>query len=106
MKVNYYNKIMPYSTMTSTTFDEATYISAALDKIYYDCAKCIDRIILDHYMQEIGHDLAKEAAIFESYLSTANTPYRTLYDILYFKVNNALDSEEMGAYYSQDDNQC
>lgn len=93
---------MPYLPMPSTTFDEATYISTALAKIHYDYSSRIDKIILDHYMEEIGHDLEREAAIYESYRSKGETPYRSLYDILYFAVNKAIDSEEMYSFYPDD----
>ena len=93
---------MPYSPMTSTTFDEATYISTALAKIQCDYSTRIDRIILDHYMVEIGHDLEREAAIYDSYRSKGETPYRSLYDILYFAVNKAIDSDEMHSFYLDD----
>jgi len=93
---------MAYTMMTSTTFNEAKYISAALEKIYYDYSTRIDRIILDHYMLEIGHDLEKEAALLESYRNEGKATHGTLYDILYFKVNKAIDGEEMESYYQVD----
>jgi len=89
--------------MASNTFDEAKYISAALEKIYYDYSTRIDRVILDHYMLEIGNDLEKEAALLESYRKEGMATHRTLYDILYFKVNKAIDGEEMESYYLRDE---
>ena len=94
---------MPYLPMTSTTFNEATFISTVLEKIHFDYASSIDRVILNHYMQEIGHDLEKEAAIYASYRNEGKTSYGTLYDTLYFAVAQAIDSEEMHSYYPDED---
>ncbi len=94
---------MSYSTMSSTLFDEKAYISEALRKVHWDYASSIRIILYRHYMSEIGHDLEKEAAIFESYRKAGETFHISLYEILYFKVNKAIDDGEMDIYY--DDNE-
>ena len=88
--------------MTSTTFDEASYVRNILEEIYYNASMKIDRIILNHYMKEIGDDQEKEAALFESYRKEGKATHNTLYDTLYFKVNKEIDGDGMSCYYADD----
>lgn len=90
---------MSYSTMSSTLFDEKAYISAVLEKVYWDYGNSILSIIYHHYMEEIGRDVEKEKAILDSYRNAGETFHKSLYDILYFKVNKAIDNGEMDVYY-------
>jgi hypothetical protein len=54
-------------------------------------------------MSEIGNDVEKEAAIFESYRNSGETAYISLYELLYFKVDKAIDSGEMDVYFPDND---
>jgi len=94
---------MSYSAMSSPLFDEKAYVSAALHKVYWDYANSIRNVIYRHYMSEIGNDVEKEAAIFESYRNAGETAYISLYELLYFKVDKAIDNGEMDVYYADND---
>ena len=94
---------MSYSAMSSPLFDEKAYVSAALHKVYWDYANSIRNVIYRHYMSEIGNDAEKEAAIFESYRNSGETAYISLYELLYFKVDKAIDNGEMDVYYADND---
>lgn len=85
--------------MSSTMFDEKAYISSVLEKIYYDYGNSILSIIHRHYMTEIGKDAEKEEAILATYRDAGDTLHKSLYDILYFKINKAIDDGEMDVYY-------
>jgi hypothetical protein len=54
-------------------------------------------------MSEIGNDAEKEAAIFESYRNSGETAYISLYELLYFKVDKAIDNGKMDVYYADND---
>lgn len=90
---------MTYLEMASTTFNEKTFIAEVLKTYYYDYAESINTIFARHYFREFGNDIEKKNATIESYTKTGEYQIRTLYDILYFKVNKAIDDGEMDVYY-------
>lgn len=90
---------MTYSSMASTSFNEKLFISEVLKAIYYDYATSIDRIVARYYMIEFANDIEKKNATIENYRKTGEFPLRSLYYILYFKVNKAIDDGEIDMYY-------
>jgi|694.fasta_scaffold33703_3 hypothetical protein len=85
---------MTYSAMASTTFNEKTYISKVLKAIYYEYTMSIDKIITHFYMLEFGNDVEKKQATLEAYHKAGELKTKTLYSILYFKINKAIDTGE------------
>jgi hypothetical protein len=70
---------MPYSMMTSPTFDEETFISTIVKKCNDDFSVNPNTIFTDYYISEIGFDTEVERSITKK-LRDAASSYAPIYN--------------------------
>lgn len=86
---------MPYSTMTSPSFDETSFISTILQKCCDDYSVNPTTIFNEHYINNIGFDTEVEKTILKKLRDVASSDApiynESLYSYLINKLEYALD---------------
>jgi hypothetical protein len=95
---------MPYREMTSTTFDEYTFINTIVKEYYENAEKSLYSIVEENYQRVIGFNSSNEKTIQDYYTSISTfqcdeIKNESVFSILFNKIQQIIDDN----YDSDDD---
>jgi len=90
-------------TMTSPTFDEATFISTILSICRNDYSLNTTTIFTENYISEIGFNTEKEKSILQTIRDKSGPDTRIYDESLYSYLFNKFEYELDDCYDSEDD---
>jgi hypothetical protein len=87
---------MPYKDMTSTTFNETSFINTIVKEYYENTEKSLYSIVEENYQKIIGFNSTTEKTIQDYYNSVtmfqcAEIKSESLFSILYNKIEQTID---------------